>query len=184
MEGLQIVPIRFTLIGLCVTSLFTSVKGFFCNIVRHRSSLFLLEADYMTSFVRDKLSHHALFDTIDLFSTYCGLKVNHDKTEILLLGNMEVSSSELGVDEISKVIKILGVYLTFNHSLFYKLNFESIEKSLRGLLKGWSWRGLTLLGKIHSVKSLAIPKILYRVALISNTKEFIKKKKLYCILLF
>ena len=131
--------------------------------------------DDMTSFVRDKLSYHTLFDTIDLFGTYSGLKVNHDKTEILLLGNMDVSCSELGVDEISQVIKILGVYFTFNHSLFYKLNFESIEKSLRGLLKGWSRRGLTLLGKIQVIKSFVIPKILYRVALISNKKEFIKK---------
>ena len=65
----------------------------------------------MTSFFRDKLSHHTLFETIDLFGTYPGLKVNHDKTEILLLGNMDVSCSELGVDEISKVIKILGAYL-------------------------------------------------------------------------
>ena len=113
-------------------------------------------ADDMTSFVRDKLSHRTLFDTIDLFSTYSGLKLNRDKTEIRLLGNMEVSSSELSVNEISKVIKILEVNFTFNHSLFYKLNFESIEKSLRGLLKGWSWRGLTLLGKIQ-VKSFAIP---------------------------
>ena len=132
-------------------------------------------ADDMTSFVRDKLSHRTLFDTIDLFSAYSGLKVNHDKTEILLLGNMEVNSSELGVNEISKVIKILGVHFTFNHSMFYKLNFESIEKSLRGLLKSWSWRGLTLLGKIQVIKSFAVPKILYRVVLISNKKEFIKK---------
>ena len=89
-------------------------------------------ADDMTSFVRDKLSYHTLFETIYLFGTYSGLKVNHDKTEILLLGNMNVSCSELDVDEISKVIKILGVYFTFNHSLFYKLNFESFDKSLRG----------------------------------------------------
>ena len=40
-----------------------------------------------------------------------------------------------GVNEISKVIKFLGVNFTFNHSLFYKLNFESIDKSLRGLLE-------------------------------------------------
>ena len=132
-------------------------------------------ADDMTSFVRDKFSHRTLFDTIDLFSTYSGLKVNHDKTEILLLGNMEVNSSELGVNEIGKAIKILGVHFTFNHALFYKLNFESIEKSLRGLLKGWSWRGLTLLGKIQVIKSFAIPKILYRVVLISNKEEFIEK---------
>ena len=139
-------------------------------------------ADDMTSFVRDKLSHRTLFDTLKLFGTYSGLKVNHDKTEILLLGNMEINSSELGVNEISKVIKILGVNFTFNHSLFDKLNFESIEKSLRGLLKSWGWRGLTLLGKIQVIKSFAIPKILYRVVLISNKKEFIKKihTLLYC----
>ena len=52
-------------------------------------------ADNMTSFVRDKRSHRTLFDTIDLFSTHSGLKVKHDKTESLLLGNMEASSSEL-----------------------------------------------------------------------------------------
>ena len=132
-------------------------------------------ADDMTSFVRDKLSRRTLFDILKLFGTYSGLKVNHDKTEILLLGNMEINSSELSVNEISKVTKILGVNFTFNHSLFYKLNFESIEKSLRGLLKGWGWRGLTLLGKIQVIKSFAIPKILYRVVLISNKKEFIKK---------
>ena len=115
-----------------------------------------------------------LFDTIDLFRTYSGLKVNRNKTEILLLGNMEVKSSELGVDEICKVIKILGVNFAFNYSLFYKLNFESIEKFLKGLLKGWNWRGLALLGKIQVIKSFAIPKILYRVVLISNKKEFIQ----------
>ena len=66
--------------------------------------------------------------------------------------------------------------------MFYKLNFESVEKSLRGLLMGWSWRGLTLLGKIQVIKSLAIPKIIYRVILISNKKEFVKKINtlLYC----
>ena len=42
-------------------------------------------ADDMTSFVRDKVSHCTLFDTIDLFSSYSGLKVNHEKTEMLLL---------------------------------------------------------------------------------------------------
>ena len=51
-------------------------------------------ADDKKSFVRDKLSYRILFDTIDLFSTYSGLKVNHDKTEILLLGNMKASGSD------------------------------------------------------------------------------------------
>ena len=94
--------------------------------------------------------------------------------EILLLGNMEIKASELGVKEIRKVVKILGVHLTHNQNLFYKMNLETIEKSLRESLKGWSWRGLTLLGRIQVIKSFAIPKILYRASLISTKKDFIK----------
>ena len=75
-------------------------------------------ADDMTSFVRDKMSCLALFETLKLFGTYSGLKINHDKTEILLLGDMEASCSELGVKEIGKAIKILGVNFTYNYSLF------------------------------------------------------------------
>ena len=88
------------------------------------------------------------------------------KKEILLPGNMEIKSSELGVKEISEVVKILSVHFTNNHSLFYKMNFETIEKSSRESLKGWNWRGLTLLWKKQVIKSLAVPKILYRASLI------------------
>ena len=52
-------------------------------------------ADDMTSFVRDKRAHLTLFSTINLFSTYSGLCINNNKTEVLLLGNMEIKASEL-----------------------------------------------------------------------------------------
>ena len=109
------------------------------GIVVHGNKLKLvIFADDMASFVHDKQSHLDLFNTIKLFNTYSGLCVNHDKTEILLLGNMEIKSSELGVKEVSNVVKILGVHFTNNHSLFYKMNFKTIEKSLRESLKGWN----------------------------------------------
>ena len=78
----------------------------------------------MTSFFCDKPSYRILLNVIKLFVTYSGLKINHDKTEVLLLGNMEASSSELEVTEIKKSLKILGVHFTYNRSPFYKMNFE------------------------------------------------------------
>ena len=39
----------------------------------------------------------------------------------------------------------------------------------------WNWRGLTLLGKIQIIKSFAIPKILYRLSLVSTNKTFVKE---------
>ena len=75
---------------------------------------------------------------LKLFGAYSGLKDNQDKTEILLPRNMNTGSLEVGVNKISKDIKILGInYFTMNRSLFYKLNFKSFEKSLKGLLKCW-----------------------------------------------
>ena len=134
-------------------------------------------ADDMTTFVRDKQSYLTLFNVVNLFGIHTGLKINHDKTESLLLGNLKESASSLELDvcEFKRYVKILGVYFTYNTALFHKLNFESVEKSLKELLKGWSWRGLTLIGKVQIIKSFALPKVLYRLTVIASNKEFIKK---------
>ena len=126
-QGVPLSPSLFIIV-LELFALFICNNGQIKGIAVDGSEIKLvIFADDMTSFVRDKFSHPTLFDTIDLFSTYSGLKVNHDKTEILLLGNMQASSSELGVNEISKVIKILGFNFTFSHSLFYKLNLNQLR---------------------------------------------------------
>ena len=49
-------------------------------------------ANDMTTFVCDKPSHLTLINVINLFGTYCGLKINHEKTEVLLIGNKEVAA--------------------------------------------------------------------------------------------
>ena len=91
---------------------------------------------------------------INLFGTHSGLKINHEKTEVLLLplGNKEVAvrNCELEGTEFKKTIKILGVHFTYNFSPFYKLDFDTIEKSLRNLLKGWGWRDLALIGQARN----------------------------------
>ena len=132
-------------------------------------------ADDMTSFVGDKPSFFVLMNTVKLFGRYADLKMNHEKTEILPLGSKMLHPQEFGVEEIKNVVKILGVYFTNDHALFAKRNFESIEKSVKEYLQGWSWRGLTLIGRIQVIKSFVIPKILYPAALVSCKKDFTKK---------
>lgn len=58
--------------------------------------------------------------------------------------------------------------------MFYKLKFESIEKSLKQFVKGWSCRGLMPIVKVPSIKLFALPKVLYKLMLISSNTEFIK----------
>ena len=59
------------------------------------------------------------------FGIHTGLKIKHDKTESLLLGNLNESASSLELDVcgFKRYVKILDVYFTYNTSLFHKLNF-------------------------------------------------------------
>ena len=70
-------------------------------------------ADDMTTFVRDTVSFSILINTIEQFSRYSGLKMNHEKTEVIPLGHMELNPRELGVNEISNIVKILGVHFSY-----------------------------------------------------------------------
>ena len=98
---------------------------------------------YITAFPRDVLSFSLLIDTIECFSKYSGLKMNHEKTEVVSLSDMKLNPRQLGVEAISSIVKILGVHFTYDFQQFYQKNFESIEKALKEYLKGWAWRGLT-----------------------------------------
>ena len=135
----------------------------------------IIFADDLTVFLKDIASFHCLSAKLELFGHYSGLNVNKGKTEVLKLGPSDIDAEELKIDEIKKVVKILGIHFTYDQLLSDKLNFNTIIKSIRDLLNSWNWRGLTLLGKIQIIKSFAIPKILYRLSLVSANKTFIKE---------
>ena len=108
-------------------------------------------ADDLTSFLRGGASLNALLGTIECFTLYSGLKINYDKTEVMLLGNQKLNPATLatcsGKDvTIKKAVKILGVYFTYNQFLWKKLNFEETLKSISEKLRFWNWRNLTILG--------------------------------------
>ena len=79
-------------------------------------------ADDFNIFSRDGVSLNALLGTIENFTLYSGLKINYDKTEVMLLGNQKLNLAMLttcsGKDiTINKAVKILGVYFTYNQFL-------------------------------------------------------------------
>ena len=69
-----------------------------------------LEEDDVTCFVRDKESYISLFVILESFESCSGLRVNHEKTEILALGNNILHCKDFNNHRVCKVIKILGVY--------------------------------------------------------------------------
>ena len=77
----------------------------------------------MTTLVRDTVSFSHLINTVEQFTKYSGLKMNHGKTEVIPptpLGNNVLEPTEIGMNEISGNVKILGVHFTYNHQRFMK----------------------------------------------------------------
>ena len=64
-----------------------------------------LFADDLTGFLRNDISLHKFLELVEAFGECSGLRINHDKTEVMLLGN-SVSPSLRNDTEIDFEIKI------------------------------------------------------------------------------
>ena len=136
-----------------------------------------LFADDPTGFLKDDLSQTNFLKLIEDYGTCSGLKVNHEKTEPLLLGNLACSVQETALHniKIKRSVKILGVHFTYDIRAKQKLNINELISSIQLKLRVWRWRDLTVIGRIQIVKPFIIPIFLYRTSLISLDKEFVKQ---------
>ena len=137
-------------------------KGIQGIVVDYEEIKLKIFADDLTSFLRDDVLLNALLGTIECFTLYSGLKINYDKTEVMLLGNQKLNPATLAICSgkditIKKAVKILGVYFTYSQFLWKKLNFEETLKFISEKLRFWNWRNLTILGRIQIMKTFAVP---------------------------
>ena len=70
---------------------------------------------------------------------------------------------------------MLGVYLTYDHRLRRKLNFDEITETIKDKLRIWKWRDLTIIGSIQLIKTVIIPTFLYRASLICMDKGLLNE---------
>ena len=132
-------------------------------------------ADDLTTFVKNTRSFFSLKQVINNFGYISGLKLNEEKTEVYWLGSLHNSPEDLGIDNVNKPMKILGIFFTYDWQKFQELNFEKIITSIKKSLNIWQWRNLTLLGRIQIIKTFAIPKFMFRASQIPLTKKIIKE---------
>ena len=148
------------------------IQGFRIGQETIKLSLF---ADDLTCFLRDKSSCTSLFDVLESFGECSGLKVNHEKTEILALGNNTLEDVDLVKHNICGAIKILGVYFGYDIKQRDSLNFKKTLKEIKKSINMWKWRGLSLLGRIQIIKTFAIPKLMYRASVIPISQDLIEE---------
>jgi len=129
-------------------------KGVTVENVEIKLELF---ADDLTGFLRNYFSLAKFIELVEVFGDCSGLRINPEKTEVLLLGNRayvsERNYTEINNLKIKHSVKILGVHFTYDIRAKRKLNFDEVITSIKQKLRIWRWRDLTIISRIQIVKT-------------------------------
>ena len=139
-------------------------------------------ADDTTLILADLDSVKLALDSIQIFSTFSGLKLNLDKCEGIGLGQYKGYIGEYANIKFSdEPVKCIGLYIGHNKIKCYELNWDSKIRKMEREINHWKMRKLTLFGKILVLKSLAISKLIYNFSLLDIKDDTVKKlnKKIY-----
>ena len=121
----------------------------------------VLYADDMTIFVKDIDSISRLQYIFEEFEKVSGLKVNKEKTHFMNMGDEAEKPDRPLFGEFVRVVKILGVNFSVDFRLKDDLNYKEILSKIKKLLGWWKQRDLTIMGKIHLLKTYALTKLNY-----------------------
>ena len=125
-------------------------------------------------------SLRASIKTLEHFYKMSGLKINVDKTKAVWIGEMAHSDlqicRDIKLDWSKGPFKILGVNFTASVFDIWDFNTEVSMLKIEQTLKSWRKRKLTLFGRMHIIKSLALSKLIHLfIALPNPPDELIKK---------
>ena len=109
-----------------------------------------------------------------------GLKINVDKIRALWIGSLrnseETLCDEYPLDRSQEPLKALSIVfspLVFN---IWDLNSQEVLLKVKNILNQWSRRKLTLIGRITTIKSLALSKFVHLfISLLALPNEQIKE---------
>lgn len=120
------------------------------------------------------LSVQNLFKLLDQFEKLSGLKVNYTKTEAMWIGSSRDNTETPLSLKWCKTVKALGIHFSYNKEELLQKNVDDKVSDIKKQIHLWSWRGLSLFGKVSIIKSLLLPKLTYIFSVFPPPLEFIK----------
>ena len=130
-------------------------------------------ADDTCLFIENEQALKTALSIFQMFAKCSGLNINMDKSEAIWIG---ASSNYL-----HKPLKLrwtrgatcLGVYISNDINEISQNNVEIKIKKINDLLKLWTLRNLTLLGKVRVINTMIVPQLLYLGNVIHIPKKYI-----------
>jgi len=111
------------------------------------------------------------FNILQEISTPSGLKINVEKSEILLLGNVrkeEISNKYRNL--VKGEVKVLGLKLQSDPIKTSETNYNEAKEKMKNSLVNWSKRKMSLAGKICVIKSMITSQLMYCVNNLTSPK--------------
>ena len=172
-------PISAYLFILCVQTMYLmiklnkEIKGITIEDVVYDVSQFADDTTLMLDGSQGSL--RAASNTIEIFGSYSGLKMNKEKTRVIWIGRKRFSKDKLNINTKlvwgQTVFELLGIKFSVKLNEMLDLNFDYAIAQIENILNHWNKRYLTPLGKITIIKTFAISKINHLITTLPNPPE-------------
>ena len=142
-------------------------------------------ADDVTVIARtENRSLQAVFNEYEAFSKESGLVLNAEKTELLCFGrrraggvaarfNVRYNGANHNLESTNR-IKVNGIFLSENVVAREDFNVGRSIEAMERLLRSWSTRRLTLIGRILIIKTFALSKMIYLMQTLTLSEKSYK----------
>ena len=100
-------------------------------------------------------------NTLEIFGTSSGLKVNSEKTKVIWIGKRKNSKEKLKVSEKlnwgETHFRLLGLQFSINLEKMPDLNYKIAIEKVNSIVSHWKRRSITPIGKVTVIKTLLLP---------------------------
>ena len=125
-------------------------------------------------------SLNAALHELTLFQQQTGLALNYDKTTVYRLGSLKASNAKWytknKVNWSSESIRVLGVDIVHSEDELLNINYMPLVAKTKNILKAWTMRRLSLIGKITVVNTLVASLFVYKMCVLPTIPSRIVKQ--------
>ena len=116
-------------------------------------------------------SYEALLNTFEEFANRSGLKLNYEKSQVILIGSLSNTNFLLENNKTLQWVNstcILGVHIAADREWMVKTNYNELLSKIKSTLNPWKARSLTIMGKVVVINSLIMSKMVHRVLCVNS----------------
>ena len=178
-QGCPLSPLLYTVCSEILSLLIKNdkeIKGIMLNQNEVTISAY---ADDTVLYLQDVKSLRKSIQILQSFHLFSGLGINLEKSELLALGYFRKNPPDITNTDLKFCdgqVKLLGVTFDANLKNLSDLNFVPKLEKLKSILRIWSMRDMTPIGKITIVKTLGLSQLIYLFSVLPKPKDdFLKE---------